>query len=197
MVGDSSQPTTSAEGGEDSLTSISDIKAVLHELSPMPKCSSVRTRKRKAEASVVLTSSPYKNELYAKQGKKAIQKPNPNVCKSSTSTGKKELPKKKLTCRQGKRGMLKNLPDPPTSCAPKTVVKSKGKSKPGVKGKGKSILKSVKPAQSQSSKNAVYCLFCDELYIDPPSEDWIQCPLCQRWYHELCSDPDLAHCGHC
>ena len=33
-----------------------------------------------------------------------------------------------------------------------------------------------------------FCIFCDEQYRSPPTEDWIECNLCRKWCHESCSD---------
>lgn len=144
-----------------SARTLSDVTAMIEELSPMPKCSSIRSRKRKAEASVVVTSSPYKNALAAKQQKMGKQpKPKPNR-KPKPKPRTCAVSKKK--CREDRRKRCLKLP-----AAPKVV----------------------KPSD-------VYCIFCDELYVDPPSEDWTQCPKCHHWYHELCGDIDLAHCGQC
>jgi hypothetical protein len=186
-----SAPTSSANVMDDrpTLFSLSDVSSMIEQLSPMPKCSSVRTRKRKAEASVMLTSSPYKNELAAKQKKKVVKQPKP-----STSTVQKAPLKKKLTCREDKSRQRINLPAPP-KC--RKVVEPKGSSNRGSGRRSKGKSTASEAARSKSSKDDVYCKFCDELYVDPPSEDWVQCPKCQRWYHELCGDPDLAHCGQC
>ena len=32
------------------------------------------------------------------------------------------------------------------------------------------------------------CIVCGELYVYPPDEDWIQCPICKEWCHEACTD---------
>ena len=42
---------------------LSDPIDLIHHISPVPKCQKQRTRKRKPQSAVVLTSSPYKNQL--------------------------------------------------------------------------------------------------------------------------------------
>lgn len=37
-----------------------------------------------------------------------------------------------------------------------------------------------------------YCIFCDELFENPPVEDWIECKKCNLWCHEKCADTDSA-----
>lgn len=39
-----------------------------------------------------------------------------------------------------------------------------------------------------SSQNSVSCPACEEDYVDPPDEDWIQCSACSEWWHETCSN---------
>ena len=34
------------------------------------------------------------------------------------------------------------------------------------------------------------CLMCSEPYINPPTEDWIQCDSCKKWNHEKCTSFD-------
>ena len=29
-----------------------------------------------------------------------------------------------------------------------------------------------------------YCVYCNELFVDPPSEPWIRCWECKQWAHE-------------
>lgn len=41
------------------------------------------------------------------------------------------------------------------------------------------------------------CLFCDELYVEPPSEEWMQCISCKRWYHTMCGDDESDLCDVC
>lgn len=39
-----------------------------------------------------------------------------------------------------------------------------------------------------SEESIVKCPVCDEIYVDPPSEDWIECYKCHTWWHEDCSN---------
>ncbi|XP_030745251.1 uncharacterized protein LOC115890301 [Sitophilus oryzae] len=40
----------------------------------------------------------------------------------------------------------------------------------------------------KKTKESIFCPGCDELYQDPPVEDWISCSNCQYWWHEACSN---------
>lgn len=66
--------------------------------------------------------------------------------------------------------------------------KRKGKGKG--KGKGKRTEKDENILQhpEQSTQNDVLCVLYGEPYMEPPTEDWVQCPECCDWTHELCSD---------
>lgn len=45
----------------------------------------------------------------------------------------------------------------------------------------------------------IFCPGCDELYCDPPNEDWIQCSACHEWWHETCSNYEGGRfiCDYC
>lgn len=32
-----------------------------------------------------------------------------------------------------------------------------------------------------------FCLYCNEKFVHPPKEDWIQCGKCENWCHEACA----------
>jgi hypothetical protein len=181
-----SDPASSSDGTRDTLSEfdvptcsgthsqtklrISNMTALIHKMSPVPKCKEVRGRKRKAQAAELLTSSPYKNKLLLDNSLKQLK--NSNTLKTVA---------KKLTCRQDKKRGRKG-----------NGLKAKSESNRG-KGKMSALVKTKLAA----SKSTINCLFCDEVYTEPPFEDWVQCPKCKRWYHEECGDEDLAHCGVC
>ena len=49
---------------------VAELHAVLQHISPMPKCKTVRQRKRTTEHAEVLTASPFKKRLLEKESSK-------------------------------------------------------------------------------------------------------------------------------
>lgn len=46
----------------------------------------------------------------------------------------------------------------------------------------------------------ICCPGCDEVFVDPPDEDWIECKKCKVWWHEACSAYEGGGdfiCGYC
>jgi hypothetical protein len=50
-----------------------------------------------------------------------------------------------------------------------------------------------KPACSSTVPETEFCcIYCSELYGEPPTEDWIECRLCREWAHEKCAGLETA-----
>ncbi|CAH1960858.1 unnamed protein product [Acanthoscelides obtectus] len=64
-------------------------------------------------------------------------------------------------------------------------VKNKPKKKPNKE--RDDVKKKSKDASSEESKQKYYCPGCGELYVDPPTENWVQCTGCLEWWHDKCS----------
>lgn len=47
--------------------------------------------------------------------------------------------------------------------------------------------KKSRKSESDSNDKSYHCIFCRELYVDPPIESWIQCQICEEWAHEECT----------
>lgn len=41
--------------------------------------------------------------------------------------------------------------------------------------------------KASTSSAKIICPACEMEYTDPPEEDWIQCHVCEEWWHEACS----------
>lgn len=50
-----------------------------------------------------------------------------------------------------------------------------GKGKGKVKGKRTKIYEKISQNQGKASQEDVFCLFCGEQHIDPPTEDLLEC----------------------
>ncbi|XP_030746042.1 uncharacterized protein LOC115874883 [Sitophilus oryzae] len=44
-----------------------------------------------------------------------------------------------------------------------------------------------KQVGKKKKTNDIFCPGCQESYIEPPTEDWIQCNTCESWWHESCT----------
>ncbi|CAH1973558.1 unnamed protein product [Acanthoscelides obtectus] len=128
---------------------------------PSPKVTpTIKKRKARCQRSEVLTSSPFKNAIEMKIEMKA----KPKLLFNRTIKGKENQNKEVRTCEN----------------------KGKGKGK-GVKTEKD---KHIVPNIEQSSQNDVFCILCGEPYVEPPTEDWVQCPVCSGWAHDLCTDTE-------
>ncbi|XP_045450942.1 uncharacterized protein LOC123659815 [Melitaea cinxia] len=58
-----------------------------------------------------------------------------------------------------------------------TLKKMKNKAKPAIKIKSPS-----------AKQREWHCIYCSEIFVHPPTEDWIQCNACEEWCHEKCAD---------
>lgn len=88
----------------DSLTS---YRAVVMEILPLPKCSTVRQRKRKIEDAEVLTASPYKNRLMDKLASKTGNAKPKLVLKSLHTEHAKQNCKPRPTSKQQRKDIDK------------------------------------------------------------------------------------------
>ena len=62
------------------------------------------------------------------------------------------------------------------------AYKKKKKAKTKLKPKETSTLQTTHKDDDQVCE----CIYCSEVYEDPPQEDWLQCIGCKEWYHEKC-----------
>jgi len=56
-------------------------------------------------------------------------------------------------------------------------------------------------AKTEANHSLFYCIYCRELFIEPPMETWVQCSGCMQWCHESCApiEPNDKHfmCDYC
>lgn len=98
-----------------------------------------------------------------------------------TSTPVKEEQKEKF--EKARKAVIKSLLDDVSAKANKKIVKPKISAK-----------KTKKTAKENKNKiekfHDINCIFCGEMYVEEdgqPTENWIQCNICNQWCHEECS----------
>jgi len=142
---------------------------------PFPKCTTRRAGHGRPQKASLITGSPFKLQAVEKESRK--RKPT-----TSKPTSAK---KKKTTCRQ------------PETKAQKEARISRKQERSSYTAKG-NILKrapvdrslKLHPVSHTSTATDVSytCPGCGELFVDPPTESWIQCSgKCEQWWHEACT----------
>jgi len=179
----------------------SAMEAIL-KASPLPVCEKPRVRKRAAESSEHLTGTPYKKKLLekAEASREKLAKKSGKVQKVlnlKMSAGKETKQKqtnkrKKLTCREDKpRGR-------PSSTKGK-VVQKKANQQLKIKAGSSKSKKVCTESRGQIDDQHLVC-FCGEMFMEPPTEPWIQCKTCKRWLHEACTAGEGRYgfvCDYC
>lgn len=87
----------------------------------------------------------------------------------NTTTPVKEEQRRKFEAASAKKSVFSDEP------GPSNIKKMKTRGKDENKGRKK-------------EDRDYFCTICDEKYVCPPVEDWIQCITCLEWTHEACSD---------
>lgn len=95
-----------------------------------------------------------------------------------------------LTSPQSKTTLLEKETNKKFKVDDKTKEnKEKAVGKENTMKKMKNKAKPAKKIQSSSAKQREWhCIYCSEIFVHPPSEDWIQCNACEEWCHEKCAD---------
>lgn len=150
--------------------------SVLQEILPLPQSVAKNTKKRRQlQKAEILTSTPIKIQQMERFLKCQVKKEKT----IKTLSGKKKSKQLKTTKTPSGKENSKKLKTTKT-----LTGKNDQPSSSGVK-KGQSST-STKP------KKNFYCLICKEVYVDPPTEEWIMCSQCKEWAHESCT----AYSGH-
>uniref|UniRef100_A0A2A4K6U7 DDE-1 domain-containing protein n=1 Tax=Heliothis virescens TaxID=7102 RepID=A0A2A4K6U7_HELVI len=124
-----------------------------------------KTRSQKTKHSIILTSTPEKEELEKKE-KRKIERTKKKTDKKDPVVGKKKT---------------------------KTdIIKKSIKKRKNTKTKAKKGVKNFKNFEDSANEEEYYCIICAEKYISPPTEDWIMCITCQKWAHENCTGPSTS-----
>ena len=134
------------------------------EISPLPKLMHVGPRKRKAQKAEVLTASPFKRQL-------------------------EEVKQKKLEIEQARSRRLEKKNQKEKSERKSVTEKRKPAKKPA-NNRRNTVTKKSADTVTDKSNEQYFCLYCHELFVDPPTEDWIQCNVCKKWAHESCAPAD-------
>ena len=131
------------------------FEVILNRISP-PAATNKKKRKRKTESAEIITSSPYKRRLMAAQKEQKEKEVKKGLNKNSKSS----------STRKGKRNNMQAK-------------------KPGPSGRKQAnqTAKKCKDGPQNCFVN-FYCIYCTELYVDPPDFPWIQCNECKQWAHE-------------
>lgn len=142
-------------------------KVTVAELSPLPHVSEKKKRNKRSLKSEIITSTPYKNQL---EEKKMIED------EKSLKKYMKKINFNDPTANINEKQKLKRLsiePQPGPSGLKTRKIKSEKVTK--------------KQSKTQKTKKEFKCPICGDAYKDPPDEEWIQCFVCKRWYHEDCT----------
>ena len=41
---------------------------------------------------------------------------------------------------------------------------------------------------ARRQEDKFFCVYCQEPYVEPPIEDWLQCEVCYEWFHVACGN---------
>jgi hypothetical protein len=145
----------------------------VEQISPLATAGTSGIRKRKAQKSEILTASPYKDRLTSEQEIKNAKEAGRKKKKLDQTT----VPKSRKSVKKSSDvSLLKNRP------IPRMIQKKK-----------------CTTIINEDVKTASYCIYCNELYVSPPKETWMQCSKCKKWCHESCVAPDPGEfmCDFC
>ena len=173
----------------------SSVRISPYDIAPLPHAShrsTNGTRKRRSEASTVLTSTPHKeylNGLNAKKRKIPI-----TTEKCARNRPKQCPPAKKLF--QNESPVTRPVSRPTKNNVHKEQSKS-NKRLPRVKNRPRSKTSYSTSGTDVSTVDNTPCVVCSRRYNEPPADSWTQCPTCLCWYHDSCGAEDTVVCFRC
>ena len=145
------------------------IRQQILELSPIPKAAP-RARNRQAQVAQLLTGSPYKDALEEKVRLRGV--------------GRRGASKGRTTGR-GRR------PSSSTATSANTVSRIRTRGGIATRARGPRTRGGSMAVPSRANEDQVglcRCIYCHEVYQEPPTEDWLQCAECTKWFHESCGN---------
>jgi len=167
------------------------IRSIIMKLSPPPKSTTPRARKRKAESPTLITGSPFKKVLEEKQQKKSVKK--------TASSGKRHdvheqanIGNKKSKINGKRKAEVKKKKDGQEQS-------SRPKSK-------RQCRKKIAESEVESATKAVTCVCGIQENSTEDRKlnvDWIKCNKCGKWLHETCAelsgilDDECFYCDSC
>ncbi|XP_045506216.1 uncharacterized protein LOC123702483 [Colias croceus] len=164
----------------------STSRRILEYLSPIPQKKIKIQRRVKKLHSIILTSTPLKEQLEEKERKRQMK-----IAKENNVAEKKVKEKKQIKGKSVKRKVLnssENTEDEDNNMKSKKQVR-KGKKKDKGKSK-KRMYVSMDDVPLTDIENRDICAVCEEFGRN--GELWFRCCRCSNWIHKECSGKDSA-----
>jgi DDE superfamily endonuclease/helix-turn-helix, Psq domain len=155
----------------------------MRDLIPIPSkvsnsnSSGKTVKKRKVNHAAVITSSPYKNDL-------AAAKRDKNNLAEVTKTKSRQESVKDSGEHSNSVNERKKKPKPTKQTSEHPIIPIKSMNKTKSK-QNKAAHSSI--SMDETTTNREYkCVYCNDVFEDPPVEPWSQCSVCLEWCHESC-----------
>lgn len=141
------------------------------DISPLPHLAPRKAeRKRIPERAKVLTSTPVRAEIELKHNAKKKTKKSPQKKRSKVALGL-------FAGQKGNSAVASVAPYRRASWRKNETRKSQGPS----------CTVGLTRGDSDIHMNDVfYCIYCNEKFVEPPTDPWVQCSVCLKWCHEAC-----------
>jgi len=142
---------------------------------PFPKCTTRRAGHGRSQKASLITGSPFKLQAMEKESRKRkATTPNP------TSVKKKKTTYRQPETKAQKAERLSRKPERSTYTAKGKILKRAPVNR---------ALELRHVSHTSTATDVSYsCPGCGELFVDPPTESWIQCSgKCKQWWHEACT----------